>query len=249
MSEQNQKAETIFDDPALALKAAKQDNMEGEPTLRPGIFENNPRLIVKTKVPNDRNHGKIEAAFSGRAFNSFLRAIEEIANTPGAGAIMMDNKGHRFIEKKRDPNPTIQSTIRIEKAENGVIALTISAGKQRPLIPFLFIDETYHQFRDASGNAMTMELASKLYALGWVDEIRTLMVNVRSDNYVKPAWMVRFEQQRQQGGGQGGGGGGSWGGGQQNGGNSWQQNNNGGGQRAPQQQQSNDFNFDADIPI
>lgn len=64
MSEQNARVETILDDPSLALKAKKQDGMEGEPTLRPAYYENNPRLVVKTRVPNDKNHGKIEAALS-----------------------------------------------------------------------------------------------------------------------------------------------------------------------------------------
>ena len=46
MSEQNQRPETILDDPSLALKAKRQDDMEGEPTLRPSYYENNPRLVA-----------------------------------------------------------------------------------------------------------------------------------------------------------------------------------------------------------
>lgn len=248
------RAETIFDDPSLGLKAKKQEGMEGEPTLRPAIYENNPRLVVKTKVPNDRNNGKIEAAMSGRAFASVLRAIEEIANNPAPDKIFMDNKGHRFVDKKRDPNPSIMSCILIEKDEKGVISITISAGKQRPLIPFYFVDETYHHFREANGEAMSLGRASKLYALGWVDEVRDLMAIVRANTYVKPAWMTRFETQNAQGGGQkfNGGGGGGY-----QGGNNYQNNrNNGGGQQqggggyqAPAVSGGNDFNFDDDVPM
>lgn len=258
------RAETIFDDPSLALKAKKQDGMEGEPTLRPAVYENNPRLVVKTKVPNDRNNGKIEAAMSGRAFNAVLRAVEEIAENPAPDKIFMDNKGHRFVDKKRDPNPSIMSCILVEKDDKGVIALTISAGKSRPLIPFYFLDDTYHNFRDGNGEPMSLARASKLYALGWVDELRHLMNIVRAANYVKPAWMTRFENNNQNGGqrqGGGGYGGGNGGGGYQgNGGNGGYQgnrNNGGGGgyqgnnnsAPAPSVSGGDSFNFDDDVPM
>lgn len=252
MAEQNERVETIFDDPSLALKAAKVGDMEGEPTLRPGVYENNLRFVVRTRVPNDRNNGKIDAATSNRAFFSVLRAVEEVAEHKGPTKIFMDNKGHRFVDKKRDPNPMIMSCIMVEKTDNGTITLTISAGKNRPLITFPFLDCTYHQFRGADGGPMQIEQASRLYAQGWVDELRMLGPIVIADNYKKPAWMTRNQ----------GGGGNFNGGGQQQGGggNSWQQRP----QQPQQQQQSaygggsgqqaapsggNDFNFDDDVPI
>lgn len=253
MAEQNnERAETIFDDPSLALKAAKVGDMEGEPTLRPGVYENNLRFVVRTRVPNDRNNGKIDGATSNRAFFSVLRAVEEVADHQGPTKIFMDNKGHRFVDKKRDPNPSIMSCIMIEKTDNGTITLTISAGKNRPLITFPFLDCTYHQFRGADGGPMQIAQASRLYALGWVDELRTLGPIVIANNYKKPAWMTR-----NQGGGNFNGGGGGNGGQQGGGNNNWQQ-------RPQQQQQSaygggsgqqaapaggNDFNFDDDVPI
>lgn len=255
MSDQKARVETIFDDPSLALKGIRQDGMEGDPTLRPAVYENNPRLVVKTKVPNDRNNGKIEAATSGRAFHSVLRAIEEIAEAPGPDKIFMDNKGHRFVDKKRDPNPSVMSCILIEKDQEGVISITISAGKQRPLIPFLFLDDTYHQFREGNGAPMTKARASKLYALGWVDEIKGLMPIVRANNYAKPAWMVKLaERNAQNGGGFGGnGGGGGYGGGNGGGNNNgYQQRNNqqqGGGGYQPSKPADSNFDFDEDIPI
>lgn len=134
MSEQNARVETILDDPSLALKAKRQDGMEGEPTLRPAYYENNPRLVVKTRVPNDKNHGKIEAALSNRAFFSVLRALELVANSTGPTTVFMDCKGHRFVDKKRDPNPSIMSMIKLEKTQEGVITICISAGKNLSLI-------------------------------------------------------------------------------------------------------------------
>lgn len=259
-----QRPETILDDPALALKANKQGDMEKEPTLRPGYYENNPRLIVHTRVPNDRNNGKIEAAFSNQAFYAFLRAIEAVANHNGPTAVTMDNKGHRFIEKKRDPNPSIMSSIQVKKLENGVVTICISAGKNRPLIEFPFIDTTYHQFRGADGNPLDMTTASKLYALGWVDMVRQYLPAIIRENYAKPAWMTRNQQGggQQNGGGNwnNGGGGNQWnnnnrnnGGGSSNGGSNYGGssnggNNYGGGSSNPVSGGSN-FDFSDDVPL
>ncbi|MNH68842.1 hypothetical protein D3C73_209290 [compost metagenome] len=226
MSEQNARPETILDDPSLALKAQKQEGMEGEPTLRPAYYENNPRLVVKTRVPNDKNHGKIEAALSNRAFFSVLRALELVANSTGPTIVFLDNKGHRFVDKKRDPNPSIMSMIKLEKTNEGVISICISAGKNRPLIEFPFLDCTYHQFRDGQGS-MPVAVASKLYCLGWIDVVREYLPVVIEKNYAKPAWMQRREQNNGGGGQWGGNGGG--GNRQGGGGNNWGGNNNNGG--------------------
>jgi len=259
MSEQNQRPETILDDPSLALKAKRQDGMEGEPTLRPAYYENNPRLVVKTRVPNDKNHGKIEAALSNRAFFSVLRALEFVANSEQPIVVFLDNKGHRFVDKKRDPNPSIMSCIKLEKNNEGVISICISAGKNRPLIEFPFLDCTYHNFRDQQGS-MPVALASKFYCQGWIDVVREYLPKVIEKNYAKPAWMTRREQNNN------GGGGNNWGGGNRNGGggNSWGNNNNGGnrngggggswggnggGQAAPQVSGGSDFSFDDDVPL
>ncbi|MNO19203.1 hypothetical protein D3C76_89310 [compost metagenome] len=261
MSEQNQRPETILDDPNLALKAKRQDGMEGEPTLRPAYYENNPRLVVKTKVPNDKNHGKIEAAMSNRAFFSTLRALELVADNAGPIVVYMDNKGHRFVDKKRDPNPSIMSCIKLEKNNEGVISICISAGKNRPLIEFPFLDDTYHQFRDGQGG-MPVSMASKLYCLGWIDVMREYMGKVIEKHYAKPAWMTRREQGQQGGGGQWGGngggnrggqGGGGWGGGNNNGNRGGQGGGGWGGQGGGQQSASvsggNDFDFGEDVPL
>lgn len=253
--EQNRRPETILDDPALALKAKKQDGMEGEPTLRPSYYENNPRLVVKTKVPNDKNNGKIEAALSNRAFFSVMRAVELVAGSKEPCQVFLDNKGHRFVDKKRDPNPSIMSCIKIEKNNEGVISICISAGKNRPLIEFPFLDCTYHQFRDGNG-PMGVAIASRIYALAWVDVMREYMGKVIDRHYKRPAWMDRNNGGGQQGGGwnrggqQGGGGNNNWNnnrGGQGGGNNNW----NGGNQAQTSSAPSGggDFNFDDDVPL
>lgn len=246
MSEQNQRPETILDDPSLALKAKRQDDMEGEPTLRPSYYENNPRLVVATKVPNDKNNGKIDAKLSNRAFFSILRALEAVANSKEPVVWFMDNKGHRFIDKKRDPNPSIMSCIKMEKNAEGVISICISAGKTRPLIEFPFLDDTYHQFRDANGS-MPVAIASRLYCLAWIDTMREYMGKVLDRHYKKPEWMNR---NRDNGGGfnrgNGGGNQGGWNNGGGNNGGGWGGN---AGHTSSAPSGGSDFSFDSDVPL
>lgn len=231
MSNRPQKPETIFADPALALKAKRQDGMEGEPTLRPDFYENNPRLVVKTRVPNDKNFGTIDAKMSNRAFFALMRAIEQVANNDGPMVLFMDNKGHRFVDKRRDPNPSIMSATKIEKNSDGIISICISAGKTRPLIEFPFIDCAYHHFRDANG-PMPAAVASRLYALGWVDTVRGYMQLVIERNYQRPAWMDRNRDNF--------GGGNDFGGGNNQNRSNYSSNSGG---------SNSDFSFDQDVPL
>lgn len=245
MSDQRkERPETILDDPALGLKAQRTGDMEGEPTLRPAYYENNPRLVVKTKVPNDKNNGKIEAAMSNHAFFSMLRALESVANSKEPTIVFMDNKGHRFVDKKRDPNPSIMSVIKLEKNHQGIVSICISAGKNRPQIEFPFIDPGYHNFRNGDGQ-MPIGQSSRFYALGWVDVMREYMGKVIERNYERPAWMNR---DRQGGGFQGNNGGyqNNRQGGNNNGGNNYQGNR---AQSAPAPTGGNDFSFDDDVPL
>lgn len=264
MSEQrNERVETILDDPALALKAKREDGMEGIPTLRPAYYENNPRLVVRTKVPNDKNHGMIDAKMSNRAFFAVLNALEHVAKSEQPTVLFMDNKGHRFVDKKRDPNPSIMSVIKMEKNNEGVISICISAGNNRPRIEFPFIDEDYHNFRDANG-PMPVSLASRLYCLGWIDTMREYVGTVIEKTYTRPAWMDRGNQQgggnwnnNNRGGGNGGGNsGGNWNNNNRPNNNQQNSNSGGGGNWNNGNNSSNnrpsggsDFSFDDDIPL
>ncbi|MNQ75300.1 hypothetical protein D3C85_900870 [compost metagenome] len=152
------------------------------------------------------------------------------------------------------------SMIKLEKTNEGVITICISAGKNRPLIEFPFLDCTYHNFRDGQGG-MPVAIASKLYCLGWIDVMREYLPTVIEKTYAKPAWMQRREQNNNGGGGnwggngggnRQGGGGNSWGGnnnggGGNSGGNSW--GGNGGGQPSAQVSGGTGFDFSDDVPL
>jgi uncharacterized membrane protein YgcG len=252
MSEnQNKRQESILDDPSLALKGNKTPDMEGIPTLKVSTYENNPRFVVNTKVTGDRNNGRIEAKLSSRAFFATLEALREVATSEKPIVIYMDNKGHRFADGKRDPNPSIMAVTKLEKNNEGLVTICISAGQKRPMIEFPFLEQTYHHFRNADG-VMSVADASRLFCLGWIELMERLVTMVITNNYVRPAWMDRnnggggnWQNNR---GGNGGGNGGNWGGNRNNGGNSGGGSWGGGGQQSSQKS-SGDFSFDNDIPL
>ena len=246
-----QAVETLIDEFKLALKGPRQDGADKDPTLRVGIFENNPRFRVKTNVHNDANNGYIDAAMDSRIFFQVTEAVRQIANDPNPCVYMMDNLGHPWIQGQRSKDKKPMSRMKIEKDANGVISMEISAGNRRPMIPFVFHEHEYHFWKDGQGQPMPLALASKLGALGWVKMWEEFITEALAITYAKPEWMTRNDNGGGGGGGyqqrpQGGGGGQQYGGGQQ------QRPQQGGGgyqQSAPAQGGNDNFSFDDDIPL
>ncbi len=235
----------VFDDPKMALFAPILDGAEKKPTLKVGIFENNPRLRVRTNVANDKNNGYIDAAMDAQRFWAMLELVDYVAEHQGAVTHFIDNFGHPWMNGGRSKEPVIVSRTKIQKNEEGVVSITLSAGKSRPAPEFVLLDNEYHHFKNGDGQSMPRALASRLSALAWTKLIRDVLGPELSKHTAKPEWMNRN---------QGGGGGGYQG--NNNGGGGYQQNRGGGGgyqqqgggQQRPQQQ-SNTMDFDDDIPM
>lgn len=252
MSDKPQPKETLLDEFKLALKARKLENGEKPPTLRVGLFENNPRLRVKTNVPGDKNNGYIDAAMNSHGFFSLMELVDEIAclNHPAQMGIGLD--GHPFINGQRSKDKLPMGIVMLERFEDGRITITVSAGKNRPVIPFDFMLDEYHHYKDGQGNAMPKALAYKVSAKAWARMMRSFVTEALAITYAKPAWMQRNDQnngQRQGGGGYGNGGG--YGGGQRQGGGGYGGGNSGGYGNSQQQNKPSggDYDFDDDLPM
>lgn len=240
----------VFDDPKFALFAPVLEGGDKKPKLSGGIYENNPRLRVRTNIQSDKgnNNGFIDAAMDAHSFYALLQSIEELARKQGAGVVRVNNLGHPFIQGQRSREPKIVSKTEIKKGEDGLITISITAGTRRPLIEFPFMMSEYHHFLDENNQPMNLAMASRLACLGWCAMMRELMTAELSKHTAKPAWM----QQGGQGGGQQGGGGynNRQGGGNYNGGGNggYQGGNNNQRPSAPQQAQDS-YSFDDDVPI
>lgn len=253
MSEQ-QKRETILSETKLRLYAQPLPGSDKKPVLIPEVFENNPRLRVRTNLQTDiTNKGYIEAAMSSKEFYKLtagIRALarDELVDAQGnkLNGFLIENYGHPFIQGQRSKEKRIVSLTKIERGQDGVIRISITAGKSRPIIEFVFLEDDYHYFKDLNGNPMNERLSSSLAAIAWCNMLDKFFAVALKD-YVVPAWQLKRQQQQQQGGG-------NWNGGGQQGGGNWNRNNQGGGQQGgysntPSQAASAMDSFDLDIPL
>lgn len=182
-------------------------------TLR--LHNNNFRIQVYTNDPNDPKQGAITAAMSPVAFYVFLEMVKEAINAPGKYQNTINNQGFKFNNGQRGSAPETLSRTHVFKGEDGVIYISI-VEHGRPNVKFPLINDQWHAFLDADGNAMDKADASRLYAAGWYSLWSKIAAH---------AMIAYFSEEEQKQGGNGGGNGGgkSWGGGQggNGGGKSW----------------------------
>lgn len=254
--QQPQRKENILSEDKLRMYGPVCPGADRAPVLIPDIFENNPRLRVRTNVQNDANKGYIEAPMNSKVFSKLMEGIRKLANNElrdEAGQPMngfrVENFGHPFIQNQRSKEKRITSITSVTKNERGVINISITAGKNRPLIEFMFLEDDYHYFKDMNGNPMPESVSSALAAIAWANMMEKY-VAIALTEHVVPAWKLKRQQQNAQGGAQWGnqqrpqGGGNQWGGGNgQQGG--YQQ------QRSAQQPAAANSmdSFDIDIPL
>lgn len=172
------------------------------------LISSNPRMVVWTNDPNDTiNNGKIQAAMGVATFFSLLRLIEQAANTDGTYKEKVDNKNFTWAGGKRSDEAVVESSTIIQKDEDGLITVCLSAPR-RPQIRFPFINEDFHHFVHRDGSPFTKAEASKLSALAFCDMLRPIYAALLVKEYVEPP------PKDQNGGGNRGNGGGNAGGGQ-----------------------------------
>lgn len=262
--QQPQREETILSETKLRLYAPPVQGSDRAPVLIPDVFENNPRLRVRTNVQNDANKGYIEAAMNSKVFFKLMEGVRQLAKgelknpdgTPSNG-FRIENYGHPFLQGQRSKEKRIVSMTSVTKNPQGIISISITAGKSRPIIDFVLLEDDYHYFKDLNGNPMPEALSSSLAAIAWANMMEKYMT-VALKKYVTPAWVLKRQQQQANGGGYGGGQGGGYGGGNRGGNNNY---GNGGGNYGGGQQQGGGYqsgqqgtapamdSFDIDIPL
>jgi hypothetical protein len=256
MSEAQVRKETILSETKLRLYAPLCPGADKAPVLLVEIFENNPRMRVRTNVPNDANKGYIDAAMNSKVFYKLMLGIRKLADgtlLDDAGKKMqgfrIENYGHPFLNNQRSKEKRVVSITSVFRNEQGIITINISAGQKRPMINFVFLEDDYHYFKDLDGNAMSEKVSSELAAESWANMFENF-ITVALKDYVTPAWVLkRQEQQAQNGGGNQWGGGNNGGGGGYNAPKqNYQSQSNGGGYQ-PATNASNIDSFDMDIPI
>lgn len=229
----SQYPEHIFEDPKLRILLDPNDKRSA--ALGLSIREQYPSFTVWTKDQNDQiNHGRIDGAMEPKTFYKVISELERVATSPVPTETVVCNEGH-VIRKGQPLGPKqLMSKMRIARDADGVCTISITAGKNRPVLVFTPTDDEYHNFqRDGQqlSLAENSQLMMRSLARMWSELYSATLGRIGS----KPKWLKDFAAERAQGG-QGGGG-------------YQQQNQGGGGYQQRQQQQQNYNNFDDDIPI
>jgi uncharacterized membrane protein YgcG len=224
------RVKNALDNQKLKLQAKNEQGKNAN--LSWNLFSNNPRVTVWTGVDGDKDNGKITGAFDTLGFYQFLEGLKmAIAFVPTEGAKEFRQKVElmrpNFKPGGGRPDGVVKaSEVWYGKDAEGVVWLSLCA-YQRPMIKFVLIPNEYHQFRHATGEALSAgEASTKLAAPGYIRALELIMAQLQVVEYKEPP-------PRDQGGNRGGQGGGGYGGGNrgggQGGGGNYDRRNTGGG--------------------
>lgn len=198
------------------------------PSFRMKVLGNVPRFIVKTNVPDDKNHGKIEFNTDIETFAAITTLLADLGEGKLEGSYSFEYNDHIFTNGQRSDKPVTKATIRLGKdAESGRIYIAV-LGYQRPMIRFFFGPSDRHALKNGDNSDTDQSFISKTYAracAAWWSNITYGLLNQHFDENARNVAKAPAQ------GGQGGGFGGNnqrQGGGGNQGGNSYG-NTHGGG--------------------
>lgn len=180
MSEErtNMPTPTIFNEYKLKLIGPKQEGASKPPTLSVNVWRNNPRIEVKTNVPNDRDYGRINAPMDILSFNDLIEYIDIIANGPNGEMLpVKNNVGAPGFEKQ------VSTTI-VGKDAEGRMYISVTA-KDRPKIKFVFKPSNWHVFcKKDFVTPLSEAEVSVPSAKAWAKTFQTLVNTYIANNYV-----------------------------------------------------------------
>lgn len=191
------------------------------PNLQVKVFNNVPRIVVKTNVPDDRNNGRIDFNVDLSTFTVAMKMLRELAEGKREGKIEIDFIDDFVAGKKLDKKIKL-ATLRFDvERESGKLFIAVLANN-RPKIQFFFGPSQFHAI-SVNGEPMSEADLSRQYAYGFAHQWETLVSHLLISEFNPDAKNVaKMPGTFNQGGGQ-----------QQNrnqgGGGGYQQNNNGGG--------------------
>lgn len=223
-----------LDDSKLRLSAEAVNGSRRKPNLRVNLWENNPRIEVRTGVENDKNYGLISAALDLPVFFQVLDLIREACEQTQKWHVKITNQKFKFIRGQRSEEPLDDTYIVIGRTEQGVIYISILAyDKDRPRIKFDFLPSNFHKFTNADGTPYDQGKLSQSHAKAWASVMSELIPHFFATNYEYIDYQARKQQRAGGGGGGGfnrggqGGGGGGYNRGGQGGGGGYQQRGGG----------------------
>lgn len=196
MQQNNQAAQNLLSEAKLRLQAPPQQGGKKNATLSVKVYQNNPRLEVRTNVPNDRDFGRITAALDTLTFFALSALIRRVAAGPSDTKEFIENKS-TFVNGQKVQTPEVVSKIVVGKDKEGVVYLAVTA-KDRPMFKFDILPSEWHYLKHGDGKPFEKDELSVIWAEGWCKTFEALVPFILHTEF-KPAEF----QPRPGGGGKG----------------------------------------------
>lgn len=234
---------TIFNVMSMWLYAEPVMGSTKRPDLRVDVFNNVPRITVRTKIEGDKNNGKIEFKTDLPTFTTAMHCLKKIAEGTATQDLYNFDYKDDFIAGKKLDKQVIISTLQVgRERETGrmYIAVLAPISQNRQRIPFFFGPSKYHDIRTRDGNQLSMKEMSEAYAIGFLEPACALVNHLLVTNFNPDAKNVAKPPAPGAGGSNGG-----YNGQRQGGNGNYQRPGGYGAQRTPNPPPAD---FDADIP-
>lgn len=186
------------------------------PNLYITVKDNQPQLVCRTNIENDRDYGVITAGLDSITWSAIFVAVEEVANgtlKDEAGnpinEVSFPCKGFVFPGGQRSEAPVVKNMVKIGMNENKEIYIAVLA-KDRPNIQFVFGPSEWHEVSGADGRPLDNFAKARLYALGYSRLMRDLVTHILKTEYKDPDKITEEREARKRGGNGGGGNGGGY---------------------------------------
>lgn len=195
MADKPEKAKCALNNSKIALSApcpGMGPNAK-HATLKFEIFQNNPRIVVRSNDPSeanrDKNFGEIKAAMDPTVFYAFLEFLKIATDSPTEIKNKIENWNHDFIDGQRSENPVHVSDTWVGKDKDGCVFISVISTKEnRHAIKFITVDadKRWHKFIHSDGRQYTMAEASVIKARAWYNLLSNLVGNLLVSTYVEP---------------------------------------------------------------
>lgn len=211
---------TPFDVMSNWLYADPVAGAQKRPHFQLKILGNVPRFIVKTKVPDDRDYGKIEFNTDIYTFMVIIDAIRDLGEGKEEGSMMVEYNDHIFVNGQRSERPVTKATIKLGVDRETSRVYIAVLGHNRPKIQFFFGPSNFHAVKHGDGSDRDVAEISRRYARACASAWSKMAMGLIKDNFDEDAKNVAKPMggPNQQGGGQRQGGGNNYGGQRQGGG-------------------------------
>lgn len=177
---QTPRVPTVLDERKLNLTARPVEKGAKPPSLKVGLYRQNPNITVFTNVNNGSGVTSIRAGMDAGTFATLIQWILYLAHPetpPNQGEF--ENKKPIPKEQRSDPSVkvAVASKTKIGKDDDGRIWISILDPNtpNAPRIQFYFGDNYYHSFRLKDESKVPPGIKSQMAARGWATYMQLLV--------------------------------------------------------------------------